>query len=80
MTQQESTALLHNGTFTHRVDGQKPIEYDIEGLNMNNCSESRIPRPHYERQNTFKLYKDWCLTINKVYFMMPRDTQLLLSI
>ena len=27
-----STALLDNGMFIHRVDGQQPIEYSIEGL------------------------------------------------
>ena len=32
MTEQESAALLDNGTFTHSVDGRQPIEYDIEGL------------------------------------------------
>ena len=32
MTEQASTTLLDNGMFAHRVDGQKPIEYNIEGL------------------------------------------------
>ena len=32
ITEQESTAFLDNGTSTHRVDGQQPIEYSIEGL------------------------------------------------
>ena len=31
-TEQESTTLLDNGMFTHRVDGQQPIEYSIQGL------------------------------------------------
>ena len=31
-TEQASTTLLDNGTFTHRVDGQQPIVYSIEGL------------------------------------------------
>ena len=30
-TEQESTAFLDNGMFTHRVDGRQPIEYGIEG-------------------------------------------------
>ena len=32
MMEQASTALLDNGTLTHRVDGWQPIEYNIEGI------------------------------------------------
>ena len=61
--EQECTALLDSGTFTHRVNSQQPIEYDIEGLKYEGPrrewgSETTLER----RQNTFKLYKDWCLT------------------
>ena len=32
MAEQESTTFLDNGMFTHRVNGQQPIEYGIGGL------------------------------------------------
>ena len=67
---------------THRVDGQQPIEYSIEGL--------KYEQPHIEQcskttqyiWSTFKLCEDQCLTQYKelVYFTMPSDTYLPLDI
>ena len=68
--------------FAHRVDGQQPIEYNIEGLKYEELLRERGSETTLkQRQNTFKLYKDQCLTLNKglVYFMMLRDTRLQLS-
>ena len=55
MTEQESTAFLDSRMFTHMVDSQQPIEYGIEGLNMNNHTQSRASETTQQTQNTFKL-------------------------
>ena len=51
--------------FTHRVDGRKPIEYHIEGLKYKGPLKEQGSETILEIQDTFKLYKDRCLTLNK---------------
>ena len=61
-TEQESTTLLDNETFTHRVDSWQPIEYSIGGLKYEEPLRERDSNTARKTWNTFKLYKDQCLT------------------
>ena len=42
--------------FTHRVDGQQPIEYWIEGLKYEEPHTERGSETAQQARNTFKLY------------------------